>query len=233
MPVDAVLTREGCDLLAREECNLLDLRLVLRPAAMTPTERIAKRALDLAASGGLLLLLSPILLTIAVLIRLDSPGPVLFRQTRGGWQNVPFTVFKFRTMWAGAPTEDGRVQATRNDPRVTRTGAFLRRSSLDELPQLLNVLNGTMSLVGPRPHPVDLDRRYTAVIDEYTGRHRVQPGMTGLAQVRGLRGETNSIHAMRSRVATDLEYIRTRSFRGDLSLLLRTCISVLRGDNAY
>jgi exopolysaccharide biosynthesis polyprenyl glycosylphosphotransferase len=233
LPYEIGLFPSGAELGALGDPLDRDLRLVLRRASMTPVGRIAKRSLDLVAACALLLFLSPVLLGIALLIRLDSPGPVLFRQARGGYCNVPFSVLKFRTMWADAPATDGSVQATRNDPRVTRVGAFLRRTSLDELPQLLNVLNGTMSLVGPRPHPLDLDLRFNEIIDRYAGRHRVLPGITGLAQVRGFRGETRSPHSMRSRVACDLEYVRTRSFVGDMVLLLRTCISLVRGHNAY
>ncbi len=136
-------------------------------------------------------------------------------------------------MWTDAAATDGSVQASRGDKRITPIGAFLRSTSLDELPQLLNVLNGTMSLVGPRPHPVELNLRYLGVIDRYAGRHRVLPGITGLAQVKGFRGETRSPSLMQKRVEFDLEYIRTRSIGADIMILLKTVSSVVRGENAY
>jgi exopolysaccharide biosynthesis polyprenyl glycosylphosphotransferase len=233
LPCEISLLPQGAELGEGRDPLDRDLQLVLRHAPITPAGQIAKRGLDLVSACALWLVLSPILLGIAILIRLDSPGPVLFRQARSGYRNRPFTVFKFRTLRSGAPAADGSVQVSRNDPRVTRVGAVLRRTSLDELPQLLNVLNGTMSLVGPRPHPLELDRRFHDIIERYPGRHRVPPGITGLAQVRGFRGETRSADAMVGRVECDLEYVRTRSFTGDIALLLRTCVSVVRGNNAY
>ena len=217
---------ETDDVLSRTSC------LILRRPAITQWELVGKRAFDVMAASILLMLLSPLMLLIAVLIRHGSPGPALFRQTRWGLNNAPFTVFKFRTMWYDTAA-DGSLQAMRGDKRITPIGAFLRRSSLDELPQLLNVLNGSMSLVGPRPHPVELNRHYLGVIDHYAGRHRIMPGITGLAQVRGFRGETSSPSAMQRRIELDLEYIRTRSLGTDLWILIKTVISVLRGDNAY
>jgi putative colanic acid biosynthesis UDP-glucose lipid carrier transferase len=223
----AVALAEAADPLDRTNC------VVLRRAAITQGGQMCKRALDIVTAASLLIVLGPVLLIIAALIRLDSPGPALFRQARWGWNNEPFTVFKFRTMWSGAPGADGSVQATRGDRRITRFGAFLRSTSLDELPQLLNILNGTMSLVGPRPHPVELNLRYLGVIERYAVRHRVVPGITGLAQIHGHRGETPSPSAMQRRVDYDLEYIRTRSLGADLLIILRTVASVIRGVNAY
>jgi exopolysaccharide biosynthesis polyprenyl glycosylphosphotransferase len=221
------ILNETRDPLERANC------LVLRRPAMTKWGMVCKRALDIAAASALLLILAPVLLVIAVLIRRGSPGPALFRQTRWGWNNEPFMVYKFRTMWTDAAATDGSVQASRGDKRITPIGAFLRSTSLDELPQLLNVLNGTMSLVGPRPHPVELNLRYLGVIDRYAGRHRVLPGITGLAQVKGFRGETRSPSLMQKRVEFDLEYIRTRSIGADIMILLKTVSSVVRGENAY
>ncbi len=215
------------DPLDRDSC------VVLRRAAITPWGQLCKRALDLAAASAMLAVLAPMLLLVAALIRLDSPGPALFRQARWGWNNEPFTLLKFRTMWAGAPGADGSVQATRGDLRVTPIGRILRATSLDELPQLLNVLNGTMSLVGPRPHPVELNLRCLGVIDRYAARHRVVPGITGLAQIKGLRGETPTTSLMQQRVDYDIEYIRTRSLAADVAILFKTPGSVLRGVNAY
>jgi exopolysaccharide biosynthesis polyprenyl glycosylphosphotransferase len=226
LPPGAALA-EAADPLDRAACP------VLRRAAITPWGMACKRALDVAAAALLLAVLAPVLLILAVLVRRSSPGPALFRQTRWGWNNEPFTVYKFRTMWADAAASDGSVQATRGDARITPIGRFLRSTSLDELPQLFNVLNGTMSLVGPRPHPVELNLRYLGVIARYAGRHRVLPGITGLAQVNGLRGETRNASSMQRRVDFDLEYIRTRSLAADVWILLRTVSSVARGINAY
>ena len=172
-------------------------------------------------------------LVIALIIKLDSRGPVLFRQPRFGFNNNLVNVLKFRTMYADRPEEPGVPQATRNDPRVTRVGRFLRRSSLDELPQLWNVLKGEMSLVGPRPHAVDHNRHYAAMIDEYLGRHRVKPGMTGWAQVNGLRGETQTVEQMRARVQYDLEYIDHWSLWFDLRILFLTLFVGFVSRKAY
>jgi putative colanic acid biosynthesis UDP-glucose lipid carrier transferase len=172
------------------------------------------------------------LLAIAYGIHRTSPGPVLFRQRRYGLDGREIQVFKFRTM---SVLEDGdRVtQAARNDARVTPIGRHLRRWSLDELPQLLNVLQGTMSLVGPRPHAVAHNEEYRKLIKRYMVRHKVLPGITGLAQVRGCRGETTRVEDMEARVMFDLEYMRTWSPLLDLQILLATVIAVVRTDRAY
>jgi putative colanic acid biosynthesis UDP-glucose lipid carrier transferase len=181
----------------------------------------------------LLILALPVMAVIAVLVKLDSPGPVLFRQKRYGFNNNDITVFKFRSM-RNDPNPDPSVpQAQRNDPRVTRIGAFLRKSSLDELPQLFNVLQGTMSLVGPRPHAVAHNEHYAAVIDGYLGRHRVKPGITGWAQVNGYRGETDTPEKMRMRVQYDLYYIDNWSLSLDLKILLMTIFVGFVNRNAY
>jgi putative colanic acid biosynthesis UDP-glucose lipid carrier transferase len=181
----------------------------------------------------LLILALPVMAVIAVLVKLDSPGPVLFRQKRYGFNNNDITVFKFRSM-RNDPNPDPTVpQAQRNDPRVTRIGAFLRKSSLDELPQLFNVLQGTMSLVGPRPHAVAHNEHYAAVIDGYLGRHRVKPGITGWAQVNGYRGETDTPEKMRMRVQYDLYYIDNWSLSLDLKILLMTIFVGFVNRNAY
>ena len=206
---------------------------IIHGTALKPGARLVKRGLDLLATLLLITLLAPILLLIALLIRLDSPGPALFRQVRLGRDNQPFTVFKFRTMRIDAPATDGSIQAVRGDKRITRMGAILRKTSLDELPQLLNVLNGTMSLVGPRPHPTELNRRYTSLIENYSARHRITPGITGWAQVNGFRGETATIEQMQRRVDHDLEYIRDHSVVFDLWILLRTVVAVIANRNAY
>jgi Undecaprenyl-phosphate glucose phosphotransferase len=179
-----------------------------------------------------LVFLIPCLL-IALAIKLDSRGPVLFRQTRFGFNNNPVNVLKFRTMYVDRPAEQGVPQATRNDPRVTRVGRLLRRTSLDELPQLWNVLKGEMSLVGPRPHAVDHNYKYAAMIDEYLGRHRMKPGMTGWAQVNGLRGETQTVEQMRARVQYDLIYIDNWSLWFDIRILFLTLFVGFISRRAY
>ena len=180
----------------------------------------------------LLILASPLLVLIAVAIKLDSPGPVLFRQERYGFNNDIFTVFKFRSMYLhGSP--EGIEQARRDDPRITWVGRLLRRTSLDELPQLLNVLNGTMSLVGPRPHAVEHQTYYQHLVDEYRCRHRMRPGITGWAQVNGYRGETSTVELMRKRVEYDLYYIEHWSLFFDLWILSLTPFACMRGKNAY
>ncbi len=174
----------------------------------------------------------PLCLLIAAAIKLDSRGPVLFRQTRYGFNNEEFAVLKFRTMRVGA--EGGAVaQARRSDPRITRVGALLRRTSLDELPQLYNVLKGEMSLVGPRPHAVPHNQQYAALIGGYLGRHRVKPGMTGWAQVHGLRGETATAEHMRLRVEYDIHYIEHWSLGLDLKILFLTLFVGFVNENAY
>ena len=202
---------------------------------------LAKRMMDVVLALLLLPLVVLPLLAIAAWIRLDSPGPVLFRQRRVGLRGQSFLVFKFRTMQvAPARLSAGWAarcpQATRHDPRVTRAGALLRRFSIDELPQLFNVLRGEMSLVGPRPHAPGTcagGRPFEQIAACYAARHQVRPGITGLAQVRGWRGETETEEKLHRRVELDLEYIETWSLRRDLGILLRTIPAVLRATNAY
>lgn len=193
---------------------------------------LAKRLIDIALAGAGLALSLPLLLVLAVWIKLDSRGPALFRQTRLGRFGTPFVILKLRTM---SCAENGAtvVQARRQDPRVTRIGRFLRSASLDELPQLINVLMGDMSLVGPRPHAVAHDRHYAPLIPDYDRRQSVKPGLTGLAQVNGQRGETASLAAMATRVAFDLAYVRDASLALDLAILLRTPLAILKARNAY
>ncbi|MGF1476965.1 MAG: undecaprenyl-phosphate glucose phosphotransferase [Geminicoccaceae bacterium] len=183
-----------------------------------------------------LILLSPIMAIIALAVRLTSKGPVLFRQQRYGFNQQMIEVLKFRSMYVDRCDEglsDNVQQATRNDPRVTPIGRFLRRSSLDELPQLFNVLRGEMSLVGPRPHAVAHDDYYAALIDGYLGRHRVKPGITGWAQVNGFRGETETVDDMRRRIELDLDYIDHWTLGFDFRILARTVFLCLKGTNAY
>jgi putative colanic acid biosynthesis UDP-glucose lipid carrier transferase len=187
---------------------------------------VLKRTFDIICSIAMLPVLVPIMLTIAVLVRMSSPGPVIFRQRRYGLDGGEIIVYKFRTMTV---TEDGPqiAQATENDPRITPIGRFLRRYSLDELPQLLNVLQGRMSLVGPRPHAVAHNEQYRKLIKGYMVRHKVLPGVTGWAQVNGCRGETAELGQMQARVDYDLEYLRRWSPLFDLRILLKTAWQVL------
>ena len=193
--------------------------------------RIAKRALDLGVSALMLFLLWPLLVGIAVAIRLDSPGPALFRQTRQGFNDNVFELLKFRTMRDDPGARF--VQACANDARVTAVGRWLRRTSLDELPQLINVLRGEMSLVGPRPHQVDLNAAFMQHIRRYAARHRVKPGITGLAQVSGWRGETDTEEKMAARISHDLYYIENWSLVLDLKILARTVLTGFVHRNAY
>ncbi|MBI3453476.1 MAG: undecaprenyl-phosphate glucose phosphotransferase [Rhodospirillales bacterium] len=193
---------------------------------------ILKALEDRLLAAILLVLFSPLLALVALAIRLDSKGPLLFRQTRYGFNNNPITVFKFRTM-AHRPDDAAVPQAKRDDPRITRVGRFLRRSSLDELPQLVNVLSGEMSLVGPRPHAVAHNEQYAKIIDDYLTRHRVKPGITGWAQVNGLRGETDTPEKMRRRVQYDLYYIDNWSLWFDVKILLLTPFVGFVNKNAY
>jgi Undecaprenyl-phosphate glucose phosphotransferase len=194
---------------------------------------VMKRAMDVAISATLLLLFAPLMLTLAALVKLGSPGPAIFRQQRFGFNKQPITVYKFRTMHCASAPDSAVEQARRNDPRVTRLGRFLRRSSLDELPQLFNVLAGNMSLVGPRPHAIVHDEKYAALIDGYLARHRVKPGITGWAQVNGFRGETDTIEKMKGRIEHDLFYIDHWSPLLDLRILLLTLYVGFNHPNAY
>jgi putative colanic acid biosynthesis UDP-glucose lipid carrier transferase len=205
--------------------------LTLSETPLIGSRRLLKTLEDFFLSVVLLVLLTPLLLAIALAIRLDSPGPVFFRQARLGWGGKRFHIWKFRSMHVH-DDHGVVVQARPGDPRVTRVGAFLRRTSLDELPQIFNVLCGQMSLVGPRPHAVQHDMEYAQHIAYYFARHNIKPGITGLAQVRGYRGETREIGRMMLRVESDIEYINNWSLWLDLSILLRTT-RALTGHYAY
>ena len=193
---------------------------------------LVKRASDIVLAAAILALIAPLMLGIAIGVKRSSPGPVLFRQRRYGLDGREILVYKFRSMTC---VEDGPQlrQAQRDDPRVTRFGAFLRRYSLDELPQFVNVLQGRMSVVGPRPHAVAHNELYRRLIRGYMIRHKVKPGITGLAQVNGLRGETETLDKMRARIECDLAYLRGWSLLLDLQIVLKTVAVVLRGHNAY
>jgi putative colanic acid biosynthesis UDP-glucose lipid carrier transferase len=193
---------------------------------------ITKRLIDITLSSAFLICGLPLLLAIAILVKLSSPGPTIFRQRRYGLDGEEFIVYKFRTMRVA---EDGAriTQASRDDPRVTRIGAFLRAYSLDELPQFINVLQGRMSLVGPRPHAVAHNETYRKLIKGYMVRHKVLPGITGLAQVSGARGETVRIEEMELRVKHDLDYLRTWTPLLDFKILVLTVFKVFRDEKAY
>lgn len=177
--------------------------------------------------------LAPLMLIIAVAIRFDSPGSVIFTQTRNGLNNREINIHKFRTMRASAATESNFRQACPGDDRVTRVGRFLRRTSLDELPQLFNVIKGDLALVGPRPQPILLNEKFVDVVESYAARHRVKPGVTGWAQVNGWRGETDTAEKMSNRVEHDLYYVENWSLAFDLKILVLTFLTVLKGDNAH
>lgn len=191
-----------------------------------------KRLTDICLASVMLLAAAPAMLAAAVGIKLTSPGRVIFKQRRYGLDGAEILVYKFRTMHVCEDGDDIR-QAMRNDGRVTPIGAFLRKYSLDELPQLFNVIQGTMSIVGPRPHAVAHNEMYRSLIAGYMVRHKVLPGITGLAQVNGYRGETACLDDMRKRIEYDLEYLRRWSLLLDLRILCRTFVTVLRGDNAW
>lgn len=196
-----------------------------------------KALLDRVLGALILIALSPLMALVAIAVKLESPGPVLFRQMRFGFNNEPIEIFKFRSMYADQSDRDASRLATRGDPRITRVGRFIRRTSLDELPQLINVvIFGNLSLVGPRPHAFKAkagDRLYEEVIDGYFARHRVKPGMTGWAQIHGWRGETDTPEKLQKRVEHDLHYIENWSLPLDLSILLMTPFALLRTENAY
>jgi Undecaprenyl-phosphate glucose phosphotransferase len=213
--------------------NLGRLRAVeIQRAPLSPAQRALKRLIDLCIAIPCLFVAAPTLLLIALAVRLDSKGPIFFRQHRLGYRGRPFTIFKFRTMdvW-----EDGDdiAQAKKGDARITRLGRMLRAASLDELPQLFNVIRGDMSLVGPRPHAIAHDHLFASLIGNYELRQHVMPGVTGWAQVHGLRGETATTELMRRRVEFDLWYAKNASILLDLAILARTVVEVFRQRNAH
>lgn len=198
------------------------------PLTAYPTAAFTKAVMDRVLALLALLALSPLMLTIAILVKRSSPGPVIFKQQRHGWNGQVIEVWKFRSM---RMHDDRDVkQATRNDDRITPIGRFIRRTSIDELPQFINVLQGSMSLVGPRPHAVAHNDYYTGKIDAYMARHRIKPGITGLAQVSGCRGETETLDKMEKRVELDLAYINNWSVWLDLKILIKTPFTLLSKD---
>lgn len=224
-PVGAPVQARPCDLLGMPVVALCE-------GPFYGCRGAIKRLMDIGIAAALLLILSPLLLAIAVMVKVTSPGPAIFRQRRYGLNGQEIVVYKFRTMKV---TEDGDEirQATRDDPRATNVGRILRRYSLDELPQLVNVLQGRMSLVGPRPHAVAHNEQYRRMIRGYMIRHKVLPGMTGLAQVNGCRGEITQIDDLEARLRYDLEYLRRWSPLLDLKILLLTIPASLGSSKAY
>ena len=224
----------GLFLLNHGLSEILDMPMIdLTSSPMAGGNRLAKAIEDRGLALLILLLISPLMLTIALGVKLSSPGPVFFRQRRHGWDGREIEVWKFRSMRSHRE-ERGRVsQARRDDPRVTRFGAFLRRTSLDELPQFINVLQGRMSIVGPRPHAVEHNEIFKDMIQGYMLRHKVKPGITGWAQVNGWRGETDTVDKMKRRIEHDLYYIENWSLSFDLKIIFLTLFRGFVHKNAY
>jgi len=204
----------------------------LMVAPFTGINGFIKRVSDIVLSTLILIMISPILLVLAIGVKMSSPGPIIFRQRRTGLDGEIIEVYKFRSM---RTTEDGAVvkQATRDDPRITPFGAVIRKTSLDELPQFVNVLQGRMSIVGPRPHAVAHNEQYRKLVKAYMARHKVKPGITGWAQVNGLRGETDTLDKMAARIEYDLEYLRNWTLGLDLLIIARTVKLVFLDRSAY
>ena len=224
------------DLVIGGEIIFFDQRpmIVLRDTPLTGLAGVGKRTMDIVISLALIILGAPVFLAAGLAVKLSSPGPLIFVQKRYGMNGQEIKVYKFRSMYDNCDKKEGPyVQATKNDSRVTPVGAFLRRTSLDEIPQLFNVLQGHMSLVGPRPHPLAMDDAYRRRIAGYMTRNKVRPGITGLAQVRGYRGETDTLEKMEKRVAYDLKYIREWSLLYDVEILIRTAAVLLFQKTAY
>jgi putative colanic acid biosynthesis UDP-glucose lipid carrier transferase len=221
------------DLLHASWGNVGDLPVVsISETPFYGVDGFVKRMEDVILASGLIMLFAIPMIFIAIGVKLSSRGPLFFRQRRYGLRGDQIEVWKFRTMLVWKD-DDSVVQAKKNDPRVTRFGAFLRRTSLDELPQLINVLQGSMSLVGPRPHAVAHNEHYRKQIDRYMLRHKVKPGITGLAQVNGWRGETDTLGKMQKRIEFDLAYIQNWSLWLDLKILFRTMFIVFSDKHAY
>ncbi|HEV3105324.1 MAG TPA: undecaprenyl-phosphate glucose phosphotransferase [Trinickia sp.] len=214
--------------------TLLGLPTINLMASPLPAAALLQKDLfDRLFATAVLIALSPLMLAIAMAVKLSSQGPVLFKQRRKGVDGRVFTIYKFRSMRMHEQRAGVLEQAKRSDPRITRVGAFLRRTSLDELPQFLNVLRGEMSVVGPRPHAIEHDNFYQTLVAGYIHRYRIKPGITGWAQVNGFRGETERVEKMEQRVAHDLYYLRNWSFRLDMRIILATIFKGLRHTNAY
>jgi putative colanic acid biosynthesis UDP-glucose lipid carrier transferase len=231
--IRVVLDPFGLRLMNHSLIDIAGLPVVnLSVSPMDGINRVAKALEDRVLAFIILMLVSPLLLLIAIGIKLDSPGPVLFRQKRHGWGCQPMEIWKFRTMYIH--DEPARFQqATRQDPRVTRIGNLLRRTSLDELPQFINVLQGHMSIVGPRPHPIVMNSMYENQVNGYMRRHKVKPGITGWAQVNGYRGETDTLEKIEMRVQYDLYYIENWSLWFDFKIMIWTLTKGFANENAY
>ena len=213
--------------------NIGDMPLVaLCETPFSGLNGVLKRLSDIVFSAVILVLISPILLIIAIMVKLSSPGPILFAQKRYGLDGEEITVYKFRSMTV-CDDGDEIKQATRNDMRVTKLGAILRKYSLDELPQFINVLQGRMSTVGPRPHAVAHNEMYRGMIKGYMMRHKVKPGITGWAQVNGYRGETDTVEKMQKRIEYDLDYLRNWSLGLDIIIILNTVVTVFKTEDTY
>lgn len=208
------------------------MRALLAAEPTDVASSFGKRAVDILGALFALLLFLPLLLCIAMAVRLESGGPVIFKQRRTGHCGRIFTIYKFRTMTVAEDCGNVR-QATRDDARVTAIGSVLRKLSLDELPQFLNVLKGDMSLVGPRPHALAHDDYYGELIPVYVHRFRAKPGLTGLAQVNGLRGEIQDLRCMRDRISADNLYIDSWSLGLDIAILAKTALIIFRDPQAY
>lgn len=218
------------------DAPLAHCRMVpLREAALAPRQAIHKRLFDIFASSAAILVLSPVLLGAALAVRLSSPGPVLFCQPRWGRDGQTFQIFKFRSMYVNqCDTGRGTVaQATRHDPRITPVGRILRSTSIDELPQLFNVLRGDMSLIGFRPHAVAHNEEYALKVRHYIDRHQMRPGLSGWAQVHGYRGETPQVHLMQKRIDYDVDYVRNWSLWLDIKIIFKTVGLILSRKNAW
>ncbi|MET0969326.1 MAG: exopolysaccharide biosynthesis polyprenyl glycosylphosphotransferase [Tardiphaga sp.] len=200
------------------------------PRRLTRLQQAAKRGFDIVASMLALIVLSPLMLIASALVAINSPGPVIYRQIRNGLDERPICVLKFRTMYVTA--DDSFRQAVRDDCRITRIGRLFRLTGIDELPQLWNILRGEMSIVGPRPHAIAHNDLFSSRIDGYARRHTIKPGLTGLAQVSGFRGETDTIDKMQKRIEYDLYYIDNWSFMLDLQIILKTVFSKTTYTNA-
>lgn len=224
----------GIETLNQSISEILGLPVINVVASpMTGKNRIIKAIEDRVLAGLILLLVSPILLVIAILVKLSSSGSVFYRQLRHGWDGKPICVYKFRTMFEHQETEGTVTQARKDDVRITKIGKFLRKTSLDELPQFINVLQGRMSIVGPRPHAIEHNEYYRELIDSYMQRHHVKPGITGWAQVNGWRGETDTLDKMQKRVEYDLYYINHWSFWFDIKIIFMTIFVAFFDKNAY
>jgi Undecaprenyl-phosphate glucose phosphotransferase len=235
LPVDVHVVPVGSvDLMAVSRItqfgNMVTMRIFQSP--LTPFNRAIKRAFDVAAAIAGLILVSPVLIVVSLAIKLDSRGPVLFRQTRHGYNNEPIRVLKFRSMTVMEDGDNFRP-VVRHDPRVTRLGRFLRHTNIDELPQLFNVLVGDMSIVGPRPHATSQNEVFGELISSFSRRHNVKPGITGWAQVNGCRGDTDTLEKMQRRVELDLHYIDNWSLLLDLKIIVLTFFSRKAYWNAY